>query len=272
MTNTKISWTKHTWNPVHGCYKISEECRHCYAATLSLKRGWTTKPWTFPNRGANIREKPHKLSEPEKIRDPARIFVNSMSDLGLAEISESYLHQIFDVMEHRAPHHTYQVLTKRPESFLDWDRWPSNVWLGVSIGIRKSLSRLDILRQLGAKVKFISFEPLLEDLGDEYDLEGIDWAIVGGESGAGYRPMDHAWARSIRDKARAAGTAYFFKQSAAYMTERGTELIEEDGTKTQYQEFPDERVRGSDAKQDLENRGRRDRGTSGKPAQLAFPS
>lgn len=239
MNKTKISWTTVTWNPVHGCHKVDEACRHCYAAELSLKRGWTTALWTAPNAEQNVQEKPHKLREPYKLKEPSRIFVNSMSDLGHELITDDYLRQIWDVMMD-LPQHTFQCLTKRPKRFLSWPGpWPSHIWLGTTVGDVKGKWRLDALRETDAYLKFVSFEPLLEDLG-EVDLTGIHWAIVGGESGPGFRPMDHAWARSIRDQCVEQGVAFFFKQDASYRTETRPYLVEEDGSHWKWEQWPDE--------------------------------
>jgi len=238
VNETKISWTTASWNPVSGCSKVSAGCRFCYAERLSHERGWSSKPWTVANEAENVVLKPHKLREPFHLKEPSRIFVNSMSDLFHRAIPTDYLTKIWDVML-TLPEHTFQILTKRPEHAATWPGpWASNLWMGTSVEDRKSLHRLETLRACGARIKFISFEPLLEDLGP-VDLTGFQWVIVGGESGPGFRPMDHAWARSVRDQAKAQGIAFFFKQSAAWRTEVGTSLIEADGTKTFIQQFPD---------------------------------
>lgn len=236
MQPSIISWTNVTWNPVHGCSRVSAGCKNCYAERLSRRYGYTQSPWTKRDEKRNVQLKPHKLKEPMRYKTPCRIFVNSMSDLFHEQIPDDYLYQIFDVMA-QCPQHQFQALTKRPERAKQWSYWPDNVWLGATVENKKTLPRIQHLRCTGAKLKFISFEPLLEDLGIP-DLTGIQWAIVGGESGPGYRPMDHEWARHIRDACRIYDVAFFFKQSSAYYTERGTELIEYDGSKTSYQELP----------------------------------
>lgn len=234
---TAISWTNHTWNPVHGCSRVSEGCRNCYAERLSLKNGWTKAPWTVQNATQNVRMMPHKLNELRKYKTPARIFVNSMSDLFHELVPDSYLNQVFDVMED-APHLTFQVLTKRPKRAALWGRWPRNVWMGTSIEDHRVIYRLDDLRPCGATVKFVSAEPLIGSWPESADLSGFDWVIVGGESGDGRRPMPHLWARHIRDLCVAQSVAYFFKQSSAYRTELGTSLRHEDETFWKWAQYP----------------------------------
>jgi len=238
MNKSIISWTKHTWNPVHGCSRVSEGCRNCYAERISLQKGFTKKPWTKPNEAENVLLKEHKLKEPYKLKEPTFIFVNSMSDLFHPVIPEDYRKRIFDVMNDN-PQHVFQVLTKRPELAAEWDYgWADHIWMGVSVENKRALLRIDLLRECQAKIKWISFEPLLEDLG-EINLENIAWAIVGGESGPDFRPMDHAWARNIRDACVSQEVAFFFKQSAHFFTERDTELLEEDGSKTIWRQMPE---------------------------------
>ena len=237
VNETLISWTDTTWNPVHGCSKVSPGCDRCYAETLSLRRGWTKLPWTGQNAKENVQIKTHKLREPYTYKETCRVFVNSMSDLYHPEIPDDYLAKVFAVMND-LPQHIFQVLTKRPRRAAKYPGpWTDNIWQGTSIESRKYLYRIDQLRECPAKVRFLSLEPLLEDLG-ELNLTGIHWVIVGGESGKGYRPMPHEWAREIRDQCLEKGVAFFFKQSAAYRTEMGTELEETDGTKTTWHQFP----------------------------------
>ena len=238
MRETKISWASTTWNPVHGCSKVSDGCLNCYAETLSLRYGWTKKEWTGENAKDNVMLKPHKLREPYTYKKPSRVFVNSMSDLWHPQVPDDYLAKIFAVI-YDLPQHVFQVLTKRPRRAARWQgQWTENIWMGTSVENKKTLFRIDQLRECSAKVRFLSLEPLLEDLG-EIDLTGIHWVIVGGESGSGYREMDHAWARAIRDQCQEKGVAFFFKQSAAYRTEMGTALEELDGTTSVWQQYPD---------------------------------
>jgi len=238
---TTIAWTEETWNPTTGCSRISEGCRHCYAERLSLDRGWSKLPWTVANAQKNIIMHPDRLDKPRTWRDPRRVFVNSMSDLFHEAIPDDFVRQIFRVMND-CERHTFQILTKRPERAAAWPGpWTSNIWQGTSIENRKSLTRLDAIRKCGAALCCVSFEPLLEDLGP-LDLTGIDWIVVGGESGPGFRPMDHAWARSIRDQCVAAGIPFFFKQSSAPRREVRTQLVEADGRRTRWQQYPNARA------------------------------
>lgn len=237
MNETAISWTNVTWNPVHGCSKVSEGCRNCYAEALSLKRGWTKKPWTQPNAAENVMLKPAKLRDPYKIKDPSRIFVNSMSDLFHELIPDDYITRVFEVMND-LPRHTFQILTKRPGRAASWPGpWSPNIWMGTSIEDQRAAHRLDDLRPCQAQTLFISFEPLIGPIAD-VNLSGYAWAIVGGESGPHRRPMPHAWARAIRDLCRKEGIAFFFKQSAAWRTELGTALQHEDGTFWKWEQYP----------------------------------
>ena len=238
MNQTKISWANVTWNPVHGCSRVSAGCDNCYAETLSIKRGWTKLPWTGENAEANVQLKPHKLNEPYKLKEPSRIFVNSMSDLFHPQIPDNYIAQVFQVMDD-LPQHIFQILTKRPRRAARFEcTWTPNIWQGTSVESKKVLYRIDQLRECQAQTRFLSIEPLLEPLG-KINLKGIHWVIVGGESGPGYRPMPHQWAREIRDQCVDQDIAFFFKQSAAPRTEIGTDLIEEDSSKTTWQQFPD---------------------------------
>lgn len=234
---TAISWTKQTWNPVTGCSKVSAGCDHCYAERLALQYGWTKKPWTSENAAENVILKPWKMREPYKIREPSRIFVNSMSDCFHPLVPDDYLVQMFAVMCD-LPQHVFQVLTKRPRRAARWaGPWPAHIWMGTSVESAEVTHRIDFLRECTAQVRFLSVEPLLAPLGD-LDLTGIHWVIVGGESGPGYRPMPHAWARDIRDQCVEQGVGFFFKQSAAPRTELGTSLRHNDGTFWTWQQDP----------------------------------
>lgn len=239
MNHTRISWTDTTWNPVHGCsHAGSPGCDNCYAERVSRSKGLTKLPWTGENAKANVQIKPLKLKEPFRLKEPSRVFVNSMSDIFHPLVPSDFIHEIFTVIR-ELPQHVFQILTKRPSRALLYPRaYPDNAWIGTSIATRKFLNRIDHLRRCNAKVRFLSLEPLLEPLG-ELNLEDIHWVIVGGESGPNHRPMDHAWAREIRDQCVEAGIPFFFKQSAAYKNETGTQLIEADGTKTVWHQFPD---------------------------------
>lgn len=241
MNQTKISWTDATWNCVTGCSKVSPGCDNCYAERIALRFGHTRLPWTADNATDNVILKPNKLTEPYSLKKPSRVFVNSMSDCFHPGVDASFLADMFEVMND-LPQHTFQILTKRPRRAARWEGpWTDNIWMGVSIENRDTLFRIDQLRECGASVKFISFEPLLEALGD-IDFTGIDWAIVGGESGPDFRPMAHAWAREIRDQCVALGIPFFFKQSAAFRSEHGTKLEELDGTFSTWHQFPKPRA------------------------------
>lgn len=236
--STRISWTDETWNPVHGCSYVSEGCSNCYAERLSHRFKLTTLAWTGENADKNVQLKPHKLREPYSWKLPRRVFVNSMSDVFHPLVPDDFLADMFAVMND-CKQHTFQILTKRPRRAAKWKGpWTDNIWQGTSVENRKTLYRIDQLRECPAKVRFLSLEPLLEPLG-ELNLDGIHWVIVGGESGPNHRSMEHSWAREIRNQCIAAGVPFFFKQSAAYKNETGTELEEADGTRTTWQQFPD---------------------------------
>ena len=193
--------------------------------------------WTAPNAPANVVCRPERLSKPRSFKAPCRVFVNSMSDMFHPQVPDDFVSKIFDVMND-LPQHTFQVLTKRPERVATWPgSWTPNIWQGASVEDARAKNRIDALRQCGAKTRFISFEPLIGNVGD-LNLEGIHWAIVGGESGPGYRPMDHAWARSIRDQCVEQGVAFFFKQDAAFKTETRCYMVEEDGSAWAWQQYP----------------------------------
>lgn len=237
MNQTRISWTDFSWNPVHGCSRVSAGCDNCYAERVSLEKKLTQLPWIGENAKHNVHTKPHKLNEPYRLKAPSRVFVNSMSDLFHPVVPLNFVDQVFDVMRD-LPQHTFQILTKRPRRAASYPGdWTENIYQGVSVENRKTLYRIDQLRACRAKIRFLSLEPLLEPLG-ALDLEGIHWVIVGGESGPGFRPMHHAWAREIRDQCVAANVPFFFKQSAAYKNETGTQLVEADGTRTTWHQMP----------------------------------
>ena len=213
---TNIEWTDATWNPVRGCIKISPGCKHCYAETFAERfRGVKGHPY---EQGFDLRLVPEKLPEPFTWRSPKLVFVNSMSDLFQAGVPDDLVETVARVMA-TANWHTYQVLTKRSERLRDmltnnlrFAAKQENIWWGVSVEDRKyGLPRIDHLRDAPAKVRFLSIEPLLEDLG-EIDLSGITWVIVGGESGPGARPMKKEWVISIRDQCRYQRVPFFFKQ------------------------------------------------------------
>ncbi len=213
---SKIEWTDATWNPVRGCTKVSPGCAHCYAETFAERfRGVAGHPY---EQGFDLRLVPEKLGEPLRWSQPRMVFVNSMSDLFHEGVPDDYVEAVARVME-RANWHTFQVLTKRSQRMRDLLRTRlafaaslSHVWWGVSVENRKhGLLRIEHLREAPARMRFLSIEPLLENLG-QLDLRGIGWVIVGGESGAGARPMQESWVRAIRDQCQRAGIPFFFKQ------------------------------------------------------------
>ncbi len=216
---TSIEWTDATWNPVTGCSKVSPGCAHCYAERLSLRFGTSALPWTAANAPDNVVLHPSRLDQPLRWQRPRMVFVNSMADLFHELVPAEYVAQVFDVMA-RAPEHTFQILTKRPERMVEvvsgYYRFHQtavlpNVWLGVSIENDRWVHRADGLRATPAAVRFISAEPLLGPL-PSLDLSGIDWLIVGGESGPKHRPMRPEWVRELQRLSTDAGVAFFFKQ------------------------------------------------------------
>jgi protein gp37 len=211
MAETSIEWTDRVWNPVTGCTKISPGCKHCYAERMAKRLAGMGQP-NYRN-GFRLTLQPQMLEVPLKWREPRRIFVNSMSDLFHVDVPLEYIQRVFDVMR-RADWHQYQILTKRSERLREMSpflKWPQQVWMGVSVESDKYINRIDDLRQTKAAVKFLSLEPLLGPL-PNLKLRGIDWVIVGGESGPGARPMDPAWVKDLRDQCRKAYVPFFFKQ------------------------------------------------------------
>ena len=212
MSNTSpIEWTDATWNPVTGCSKISPGCKFCYAERLAHRL--QAMGQTNYRNGFAVTMQPHMLEHPLHWKQPRRIFVNSMSDLFHTDVPPAYIAYVFDVMR-RAKWHQYQVLTKRSERLLELNatlKWQPQIWMGVSIENEDYLFRADHLRKTGAYIKFLSIEPLLGPL-HKLNLRGIDWVIVGGESGPGARALDAAWVREIRDRCRHDRVPFFFKQ------------------------------------------------------------
>jgi protein gp37 len=210
-TNSHIEWTDATWNPVTGCAKISPGCKHCYAERLAHRLQLMGQP-NYRN-GFKLTLQPQMLDLPLRWKTPKRIFVNSMSDLFHKDVPTEYIKRVFDAMN-KAHWHQYQVLTKRSERVLELSKeleWAPQIWMGVSVETEKYKYRIDDLRNTRAHVKFLSLEPLLGSLG-KLNLRGIDWAIVGGESGPGARAMDPEWVTEIRDQCVRADVAFFFKQ------------------------------------------------------------
>lgn len=216
MSRSKIEWTEQTWNPVTGCTKISPGCKYCYAETLS-KRLQRMGAHGYEN-GFSISLLPERLSQPIRRRKPTIWFVNSMSDLFHDRVPFEFIERVFETIS-ATPQHCYQILTKRPERmarYFQSRNIPPNAWLGTSVeNKRHGIPRIASLQRIDAKVRFLSVEPLLEDLGT-LDLNGISWVIVGGESGPKARPMRPEWARSIRDQCQSFRVPFFFKQWGAY--------------------------------------------------------
>ncbi len=211
MAKSSIEWTESTWNPVTGCTKTSAGCLNCYAERMAVRLQAMGQPAYAT--GFSLALHPEKLTQPLDWRRPSTIFVNSMSDLFHEEIPTEFILQVFQTMQ-QASWHRFQILTKRAERLQDLSQlieWPENVWMGVTVENTQAIERVMDLAKCHARVKFISCEPLLGPL-DDLDLDGMNWVIVGGESGPHARPMKEEWAVSIRDKCLVAGVPYFFKQ------------------------------------------------------------
>jgi protein gp37 len=211
-TISKIEWTEATWNPTVGCTKISPGCKHCYAEAMAKRLQAMGTPGY--DNGFRLTVLPERLDEPLKRKNPTVYFVNSMSDLFHKNVPDLYIEKVFDVIA-RTPHHTFQVLTKRAErlaSFFKHRPVPSNAWIGVSVEDQEyGVPRIDHLRKVNARIRFLSVEPLLKDVGP-LDLTGIHWVIVGGESGPKARPMKAEWVEDIQNQCKLQKVQFFFKQ------------------------------------------------------------
>lgn len=213
MSNkTQIEWTEQTWNPTTGCTKVSPGCKNCYAEALT-PRLQAMKASGYEN-GFELSLMHNRLDQPLRRKKPTIYFVNSMSDLFHEDIPDSFLDSVFDIIL-KTPRHTYQILTKRADrmrSYFQGKKVPMNTWLGVSVEDKKyGLPRIDELRQIDVSIRFLSVEPLLEDLGI-MNLNNIQWVIVGGESGPNARPMEPSWVDNIHNQCKVGGNAFFFKQ------------------------------------------------------------
>ena len=211
VTRSAIEWTEMTWNPVTGCTRISQGCKHCYAERMA-KRLKAMGSGRYTN-GFDVTLHPDLLDVPRRWRQPRVVFVNSMSDLFHDDVPLAYIVRVFETMRD-CPHHTFQVLTKRSERLAELAPrlpWPANVWMGVSVEDARVVHRIADLRSVPAAVRFLSLEPLIGPL-DSLPLEGIHWVIVGGESGPRARPVREAWVASIFSQCRAAQVPFFFKQ------------------------------------------------------------
>lgn len=210
-SQTTIEWTDLTWNPVTGCTKISQGCKHCYAERMAHR----LQAMRNPRYGAGFALTLHEdlLDLPARWREPRRIFVNSMSDLFHQDVPIEFIARAFDTMR-RCPQHQFQILTKRAERLVDVCgelQWAENIWMGVSVENEEHTFRAELLRHVPAQIRFLSVEPLLGRI-ERLPLDGIHWVIVGGESGPGARPMEVVWVEEIYDQCRAAGVPFFFKQ------------------------------------------------------------
>jgi protein gp37 len=235
--NSSIEWTDATWNPVTGCTKITRGCDNCYAERFAERfRGVPGHPF---EAGFDLTLRPERLTQPLGWKRPRMIFVNSMSDLFHKQVPPSFVDRVFETME-RADWHVFQILTKRSSRLRDYlisrygeTRGPAHIWCGVSVEDRQAASRIKHLQAAPAGVRFLSIEPLLGPVG-EVNLTGIDWVIVGGESGPGARPVDVAWVRSVRDQCAFQHVAFFFKQWGGLRPKSGGRIL--DGR--EYSEFP----------------------------------
>ena len=220
-----IEWTNWTWNPVTGCTKVSQGCKHCYAERMAKRLQAMGQP-NYRN-GFNLTMHDHMVELPLRWKKPQRIFVNSMSDLLHEDLPVEFIQRVFDTM-HRADWHQYQVLTKRAARLEELDpvlRWADHIWMGVTVEDDRVRGRVDHLRRTRAHVKFLSVEPMIGPLPD-LDLTGIDWVIVGGESGPGARPIREEWVLDLLDQCRRQGVAFFFKQWGGVVKKKaGRELL-----------------------------------------------
>lgn len=223
--NSKIEWTDATWNPVTGCTKISPGCANCYAETFAERfRGVANHPY---EQGFDLKLWPNRLGLPLTWKKSKMIFVNSMSDLFHKDVPEEFIAKVFATMG-SADWHTFQILTKRPERAAELSKrlaWKPNIWMGTSVESKDYTSRIDHLRNTDALVKFLSVEPLLGPI-PNMNLNGIDWVIVGGESGHRARKLEEAWVTEIRDQCRGSGVLFFFKQWGGKNKKKAGRILE----------------------------------------------
>lgn len=230
---SKISWTEETWNPITGCSKISSGCKKCYAekmtprlksmGQLKYKNGFTPTCHEY------------ELERPYEWKKPRKIFVCSMSDLFHKDIPLEFIKKVFEVMNNN-PQHTFQVLTKRADLLMKYSTeliFTKNIWVGVSVENQDNVGRMDYLKQVPAKIKWLSIEPLIGEITD-IDLNGIDWVVVGGESGSGFRLMEESWVLYLRDKCQELNVPFFFKQYAGVSPKKLGDLLQG----VQYHEYP----------------------------------
>jgi len=234
-SESSIEWTQMTWNPVRGCTRVSEGCRNCYAERLATRfagpgqayEGLSVMTPAGPRWTNQVQLVDGVLEQPLRWRQPRLIFVNSMSDLFHPDVTFEFIERVFDVIQ-RCPQHTFQMLTKRSERLRQLApllNWPANAWMGVSVEDARVIHRIDDLRDVPAAIRFLSVEPLIGPI-DNLPLDGIDWVIVGGESGPGARPIEHEWVESILRQCQEAEVAFFFKQWGGPRKHRtGRELL-----------------------------------------------
>jgi len=224
-SKSSIEWTEYTWNPVTGCTKISPGCLNCYAERMAKRLQAMGQP--NYREGFKVAVHENVLTAPFGWRRPSMVFVNSMSDLFHKAVPVSFIQKVFEVMR-SLPQHQFQILTKRAERLSELSPllpWTENIWMGVSVENKDYIQRIDILRQTGAQVKFLSIEPLLGPI-SRLDLTGIDWVIAGGESGPRARPMKKEWVTDLRDQCLDAGVAFFFKQWGGSNKKRAGRTLE----------------------------------------------
>ena len=222
---TKISWTEQTWNMISGCTQISDGCKNCYAKNMTRRLAAIESTHEIYGAGFG-RVVCHDclLEKPRHWRKPCRVFVCSMADLFHDAVPDSFVVRVLDVIR-ECPQHTFQLLTKRAARLADFNGlYPGNAWVGVTVESAKYISRIDDLRRVSAPVRYVSFEPLLSAI-PAVDLSGVDWAIVGGESGAGARKMELDWAEDLRRQCGSSGTVFFFKQQGGSKKAPGNDLL-----------------------------------------------
>lgn len=221
-----IEWTDASWNPSTGCSKVSPGCRNCYAERLSARLKMMGNPKYTKGFKFTLHE--DALDVPLKWKEPRKIFVNSMSDMFHERMPDDFVEKCFEIMK-KADWHVYQILTKRPERMLEfagkYGKIPDHIWLGTSVELDLYKSRIETLRKVPCKIRFVSFEPLLGDLG-KLDLRGISWAIVGGESGPKHRPIEAKWVREIRKQCKEQRVAFFFKQWGGIRPKSGGRILD----------------------------------------------
>lgn len=224
-TNTTIEWTETTWNPVTGCDKVSTGCKHCYAERMAKRLHGMGNPRYL--KGFDVTLHHDLVDLPLQWKAPRKVFVNSMSDLFHKRVPFNFIESVFATMN-VVNQHIYQVLTKRSERLAEISPqlpWTDNIWMGVSVENEDVAYRIDDLRRCGARVKFLSLEPLLGSL-KNVSLEGIDWVIVGGESGPGARPMDERWVIEIKENCESLGIPFFFKQWGGFNKKKAGRQLE----------------------------------------------